>query len=142
MLSVFTFSSALSFISFLYHIRSASTAWDCAGLQCNPCNRSCRARYAGPKHCHYSQTSRSQSPLNPFCTWYLLLTGLHHSSVVSIPLLLPSNSSYSRLFFPLMGTTVMVNYYYHPPSPGFPYILLWFPCPIFLVVMEQHMCGH
>ena len=31
----------------------------------------------------------SKSPLNPFYTWYnMLLTGLHHSPVVSIPLLL------------------------------------------------------
>ena len=49
--------------------------------------------YSGPKCCHHSQTCRAQSALNPFHTWYMLLTGLHRSSVVSIPLLLPSNSS-------------------------------------------------
>ena len=60
-----------------------------------------RPRDAGPKRCHNSQTSRAQSPLNPFYTWCnMLLTGLHNSLVVSIPLLLPSNSSILSFFFP------------------------------------------
>ena len=68
---------------------SASTACDYASLLYN------LYRDAGPKHCHYSQTSRAKSPLNPFYTWCnMLLTGLHHSPVVSTLLLfLPSNSS-------------------------------------------------
>ena len=42
-------------------------------------------RDAGPKRCYHSQTSRAQSPLNQFYTWCnMLLTGLHHSPVVSI----------------------------------------------------------
>ena len=50
---------------------------------------------AGPKHCQHSQISRAQSPLNLFHTWCnMLLTGLHQSPVVSIPLLLPSKYSY------------------------------------------------
>ena len=49
---------------------------------------------ASPKRCHNSQTSRAQSPLNNFYTWCnMLLTGLPHSPVVSIPLILPSNTS-------------------------------------------------
>ena len=51
-------------------------------------------RDAGPKRCHHSQTSRAQSPLNPFYTWCnILLTEFHYSPVVSIPLVLPSNTS-------------------------------------------------
>ena len=43
-----------------------------------------------------------QIPLNHFYTWYnMLLTGLHHSPVVSIPLLLPTNSSIFPLHLPL-----------------------------------------
>ena len=43
----------------------------------------------GPKFCHYSQTTPAWSILNPFYTWCtMLLTGLHHSPVVNIPLLL------------------------------------------------------
>ena len=50
-------------------------------------------RDARLKHYHHSQTSRAQSPFNPFYTWCnMLLTEFHHSPVVSIPLLLPSNS--------------------------------------------------
>ena len=50
----------------------------------------------------YSQTFRAQSPLNPFWIWCnMLLTGLHHSPVVSIPLLLFSNSSILPFHFPL-----------------------------------------
>ena len=60
---------------------SLSTAWDYTSLQCN------LYRYAGPKR------SCAQSPRNHSYTWCnMLLTGLHHSPVVSIPLLLPSNS--------------------------------------------------
>ena len=77
---------------------SASTVSDYAGLLYNFYSLGWRNRDVGPKCCHYSQTSRAQSPLNPFYTWYnhhvatnMLLTGLHQSPVVSIPLLLPSN---------------------------------------------------
>ena len=43
----------------------------------------------------------SPIPTQPFYTWCnMLLTGLHQSSVVSIPLLLPSNSSILFLHFP------------------------------------------
>ena len=67
---------------------SASTAWDYAGFLCK------LHRDAGPKRCHHSQTSRAQSPLNPFYTWCnILLTEFHYSPVVSIPLVLPSNTS-------------------------------------------------
>ena len=46
------------------------------------------------KRCHHSQTSRAQSSLNPFQGWCnMLLTGLHHHPIVSIPFFLPSNSS-------------------------------------------------
>ena len=55
---------------------------------------------AGPKHSHHSQTSLAHSPLNPFYTWCnLLLTVLHHSPVVSIPLILPYSPSYSSILF-------------------------------------------
>ena len=67
---------------------SASTAWDYADLLCN------LYRDAGPKSCHYSQTSRAQFPLKPLYTWcHMLLTALHHSPGVGIPPLFPSNSS-------------------------------------------------
>ena len=46
---------------------NASTAWDYGGLLCN------LYRDAGPKRCHHSQTSRAQSPLNPFYTWYNMM---------------------------------------------------------------------
>ena len=60
---------------------SASTAWKYVGLLCN------LYRDSGPKRCQYSQTTRTQSPLNPFYTWSnMLLTALHHSTVVSTPL--------------------------------------------------------
>ena len=73
----------------------ASTAWDYVCLLCN------HYRDAGPKRCHYSQTSRAQSPLNPLYTWSnMLLTGLHHSPVVSIPLLLPWNPCMLPLHLP------------------------------------------
>ena len=76
-------------------VGSASTAWDYTCLLCN------LYQEAGPKHCHNSQTSRSQSPLNPSYTWCsMLLTGLHQYPVVSIPLLLPSNSSMLPLHLP------------------------------------------
>jgi len=79
-----------------YHMRllkecpdgSVSTAWDYTGILCN------LYRDAGLKRCHYSQASRAQSALNPFYTWCnMLLTGLHHSPVVSNPILLLSNPS-------------------------------------------------
>ena len=57
---------------------------------------------------HNANTSRAQYPLNPFYTWCnMLLTGLHNSSVVSITLLLHSNSSIlsftSPLSYPSLG---------------------------------------
>ena len=65
------------------------------GLLCN------LYRDAGPKRCQHSQTYRAQSPLNLFYTWCnMLLTRLHHSPVVSIPLFLPSNSSLYPLHLP------------------------------------------
>ena len=82
---------------------STSTAWDYAGLIYvgirdvglrRPLqSRLKRLRYAIPKRCHYFQTPRVQPPLNPFYTWCnMLLTRLHHFSVVGI-VLLPWNSS-------------------------------------------------
>ena len=63
---------------------SASTAWDFAGLLCN------LYRVASSKRCQHFETSRVESPLNPFYTWCnILLTGLHHFPIVSIPLLFP-----------------------------------------------------
>ena len=55
-----------------------------------------------PKLCHYPQTSSVQSPLKPFYTWCnMLLTGLHHSHVVSSLLLfIPSNFSILPLDLP------------------------------------------
>ena len=94
----------------------ASTAWDWdyTGFLCN------LYRYADPNHCHHSQSSRTQSPLNPFYTWCnMLLTGLYHSPLVSIPLLLSSNSSILLLhllfFLPsLTCTRVRGNHHHHP----------------------------
>ena len=72
-----------------------------AGLLCNLYNLSWRDRDAGPKRCHYS-------PLNSFYTWCsILLTGLHHSPVVSIPLLLPSNFSIVLLHRPPLLISLM-----------------------------------
>ena len=49
------------------------------------------------KRCLHFQTYRAQSLLNPIFIWCdVLLNGSHHSSVVSIPLLLPSSSSTLR----------------------------------------------
>ena len=74
---------------------SASTAWDYYYPLCN------LYRDAGPNHCRHSQTSCAQSPFDPFYAWSnMLLTGLHHSPVASIPLLLPSNSSILPLHLP------------------------------------------
>ena len=73
----------------------------------------------GSKPCQHSQTSRAKSPLNPFYTWCkILLTGLHHSPVGSIPLLLPTNSSIFPLHLPpllisLMCTRVRGSYHHH-----------------------------
>ena len=67
-------------------------------------------RNAGPKRCHHSQTSRTQSPLNQFYTWFnLLLTGLHHSFEVRITLHLPSNSSILTLQFPPLLSSTYVR---------------------------------
>ena len=61
-----------------------------AGLLCH------LYRNAGPKHCHHCQTSRDQSPVDPFYAWCnMLLTGMHHSPVVSILLLFPQILPYS-----------------------------------------------
>ena len=59
-----------------------------------PLHKLKKPRDAGPKRCHYSQTSRAQHLL------HMVLTGLHHSPVVGIPLLLPSNSSIFPPAFP------------------------------------------
>ena len=65
----------------------------------------------------FSNYSRTQFTLNLFYKWCnMLLTGLHHSSVVIIPFLLPSNSSILPLHLPsllppLTGTTVRGNHY-------------------------------
>ena len=62
----------------LFEFQSASTVRDYAGLLC------ILYRDAGRKCCHHSQTSRVQSPLNLFHTCCnMLLTGLHHSPVLS-----------------------------------------------------------
>ena len=46
--------------------------------------------------------TKTQSPLNSYCIWYnTLLTGLHHSPVVSIPLLLLWNSTILPFHLPL-----------------------------------------
>ena len=80
---------------------TASTAWHYADLLCN------LYRDTDPKRCHQSQTSCAQLWLKPFYTWCnMLLTGLHHSSVVSIPLLLPSNSSILPLHIPTLLPTL------------------------------------
>ena len=51
----------------------------------------------GPNRCQYSQTSRTESPLNTFYTWYnVVLTGLHRSPVVSIPFYSPQTLPCSR----------------------------------------------
>ena len=91
---------------------STSTAWDYAGLMCN------LYRDAGLKRCHHSQTCRAQYPFNPFYTWCnMLLTGLHHSPVVNIPLLLPSNSSILPLHLPsLTCMRVRGNHHYQGMS--------------------------
>ena len=61
-------------------------------------------RDSGPKRCHHSQTSRTQSPLNPLYIWCnMMLTGLHHSSQPAFPSSSPQILSYSpftsHLFF-------------------------------------------
>ena len=69
------------------------------------------------QRCHYSQTSRAQSPFNLSYTWCnMLLTGLHYSPVVSIPFFLPSISSILPLHpHPLrareLGVIIIVNAY-------------------------------
>ena len=79
-----------------------------ARLQCGTMPTSCvtcTGICTCQKRCQHSQTSRAQSPLNLLYTWCnMLLTGLHQSPVVSIPLFLPSNSSIL------------------PPSPSLPYV--------------------
>ena len=52
---------------------SASTAWDYAGLLCYLYSLGWRDQAAGPKRCHYSQTSRAKSLLDPFYAWYNML---------------------------------------------------------------------
>ena len=70
------------------------------------------------KRCLYSQTSVAQSTLNHFFMWCeILLTRSHHSLLVSIPLILPTNSSILTLhLLPhllLTCTRVMGNYHHH-----------------------------
>ena len=80
-------------------------AWDYACLLWNLCSLGWRDRNAVPKRCYYCQSSRSQSPLNPFAhgATYCWLW-LHHPPVVNILLLLPPILPYSSftstLFFP------------------------------------------
>ena len=86
-------------------------SWDYAGLLWNLYSLGWRYRDAGPKRCHYSQTSRVSNlsilkpPLNPFAhgATYCWLW-LHHPPVVNILLLLPPILPYSSftstLFFP------------------------------------------
>ena len=94
-------------------VGNASTAWDYAGLLCH------LYRDAGANRCHYSQPSRAQFPFQPFYTWYnMLLTGLHQSPVISIPLHLPSNSSIFPFHFPslilsITCTRVRGNHHHH-----------------------------
>ena len=102
-----------SFVS--WFIRFVRVKFLCRGL------RLCR----GFEH---SQTSRAKSPLNHFYTWCnMSLTGLHHSSEVSIPLLLPSNSFIFPLHIPplllsLMCTRVRGNHHHHPCVVGSPVV--------------------
>ena len=87
-------------IEFIFHGCSMrqlkeSTAWYYTGLQCK------LSWEASPKCRHHSQVSCAQSSLNHFYTLCnMLLTGLLHSPVVSIPLLLSSNSSILPLHLP------------------------------------------
>ena len=108
---------------------SASTRWDYPGLMSNLYHLGWRYQDADPKRCYYSQTSCVESPLNPFWKWCsMLLTVLHHSPIVSIPLLLPSNPSILLLFFPPCEhelraitiiiifpneTNIIIHYYHH-----------------------------
>ena len=79
----------------------ASTAWEYASLLCNI------YRDAGAKCCHHPETSHAQSPLISFYIQYnMLLTGLHHSSIVSIPLPLPS-----KPFIAVQETSIMRAYF-------------------------------
>ena len=95
--------------------------WDYAGLLCNLYQDAGLKRYqdAGLKRYQHFHTSRAESPLNHSYTWCnMLLTGLHHSSVVSIPLLLPSISSIfpfhlAPLLVSLMCTRVRDSYHHH-----------------------------
>ena len=83
------------------------------GLSCFMCNLyslGWKDRDASIKRCHYPQISRAQSPLNPFYTWCnMLLTLFYHSPIVSIPLLLPSNSSILPFTFPLYLPSLRVG---------------------------------
>ena len=66
---------------------------------------------------------RAQSPLNHFYTWCsMLLPGLHHSPVVSVPLLLPTNSSTFPLHLPplllsLVCTGIGGTHHHHQGLP-------------------------
>ena len=77
---------------------SGSTAWDYAGLLCNLNSLDLRDHDAGPKCCHYSQTSRAQSPLNHFYSWYNMLLTQSHSTPP--PLKFFNTPLTSSLFFP------------------------------------------
>ena len=85
-------------------------SWDYASLLWNLYSLGWRHRDAGPKRCHYSQTSRVSNlsvfkpPLKPFAqgaTYYWLW--LHHPPIVNIllllPPILPDSSFTSTLFF-------------------------------------------
>ena len=113
---------------------SPFTVWEYGGHLCNLYSLGWRDRDAGLKLCHYSLTSRAQSPLNHFYTWRnMLLTGLHHSPVVSIPLLLllPSNSSILPVYimnilscYKSYGHELCFVYIYFAP-----FVITWFCLP-------------
>ena len=86
---------------------ACSMSWDYASFLWNLYNLGWRNQDAGPKCCHYSQTSCAQSPFNPFPhgAGYCWLW-LHHHPVVSILLLLPSNSFLLPLhLYPLLPSS-------------------------------------
>ena len=63
----------------------------------------------------WTKTRWTKTARTPFYTWCnMFLTGLHHSPVVSIPLLLPSNSSTLPLFLPpLFARHLRFNHHHH-----------------------------
>ena len=96
-------------------------SWEYAGLLWNLYKSRLKIPGCQPKM--LSLFSNLLCPINPFHTWCnMLLTGTHHFTVISNPLLLPSHSSiiplqHPPLHYPLASTRVRDNHHHQTLTP-------------------------